>query len=119
MMSRQYDAMPPKFPINTTRLVSALMRHLHDEQIIQLNQRLAGPTPLLGRAALVSDLHSFHAWKQARDAAAIQFLQAELDARQHDVGGAGRTKDLAVPPTVGADRARFFDLDQGKDPDPA
>ena len=29
------------------------------------------------------------------------------------------TKDLAAPPTVGADRARFFDLDQGKDPDPA
>ncbi|HTF75256.1 MAG TPA: hypothetical protein VK620_13140 [Bradyrhizobium sp.] len=41
---------------------------------------------------MISDLHFFDAGKQPCDAVGIQLLQAELNARQHDIGRAGRNQ---------------------------
>ena len=41
---------------------------------------------------MISNLHFFDARKQPCDAVGIQLLQAELNARQHDIGRAGRNQ---------------------------
>src|SRR3984885_14577969 len=41
---------------------------------------------------MITDLHILDAWKQTYNAVGIQFLQAELNARKHDVGCTGRNQ---------------------------
>ena len=41
---------------------------------------------------MITDLHILDAWKQTYNAVGIQFLQAELNARKHDIGCTGRNQ---------------------------
>jgi len=62
------------------------------DRCLDLNQASRAPLPLRRRTARVSDLHVFHAREHPDHIVGIHLAQAELNALQHDVGGAGSDK---------------------------